>query len=112
MGTKVPLVDDDNAARDPLAEAMQMMGATMSFPRTSEIFGESEPTDYVYRVVSGSVRHPERSTRFESIATSTYAFRRRRTDRLMLGMLVRNRLSNGRAASCFHPVFKADADRH
>jgi CRP-like cAMP-binding protein len=28
----------------------------MSFPRNTEIFGENEPADYVYRVVSGSVR--------------------------------------------------------
>jgi CRP-like cAMP-binding protein len=35
---------------------MQMMGAVMSFPRNSEIFGENEPADYVYRVISGSVR--------------------------------------------------------
>jgi CRP-like cAMP-binding protein len=32
------------------------MGAVMSFPRNTEIFGENEPADYVYRVVSGSVR--------------------------------------------------------
>jgi CRP/FNR family transcriptional regulator, nitrogen fixation regulation protein len=42
--------------RSPLAQAMQMMGAVMSFPRNSEIFGENEPADYVYRVISGSVR--------------------------------------------------------
>lgn len=35
---------------------MQMMGAVMSFPRNSEIFGENEPAEYVYRVISGSVR--------------------------------------------------------
>jgi len=39
-----------------LVESMQLMGATMSFPRNSEIFGENEPADYVYLVVSGSVR--------------------------------------------------------
>jgi CRP/FNR family transcriptional regulator, nitrogen fixation regulation protein len=44
------------AERSPLAQAMQMMGAVMSFPRNSEIFGENEPADYVYRVISGSVR--------------------------------------------------------
>jgi CRP/FNR family transcriptional regulator, nitrogen fixation regulation protein len=42
--------------RSQLAQSMQMMGAVMSFPRNSEIFGENEPADYVYRVVSGSVR--------------------------------------------------------
>ena len=39
-----------------LAQSMQFMGATMSFARNSEVFGENEPADYVYCVVSGSVR--------------------------------------------------------
>jgi CRP/FNR family nitrogen fixation transcriptional regulator len=42
--------------RNPLAQSLQLMGATMSFPRNAEIFGENEPADYIYRVVSGSVR--------------------------------------------------------
>jgi CRP-like cAMP-binding protein len=45
---------DRNA--NPLGQSMQLMGAAMSFPRNSEIFGENEPADYVYLVVSGSVR--------------------------------------------------------
>ena len=44
------------AKRNALAQSMQLMGAVMSFPRNSEIFGENEPADYVYRVISGSVR--------------------------------------------------------
>lgn len=32
------------------------MGATMSFARNTEIYGEHEPADYFYRVVSGCVR--------------------------------------------------------
>jgi CRP/FNR family transcriptional regulator, nitrogen fixation regulation protein len=47
---------DTRNERNPLTRAVQMMGATMSFPRNTEIFGENEPADYVYRVVSGSVR--------------------------------------------------------
>src|SRR5271170_7646091 len=39
-----------------LTRSMQRMGAAMSFPRNSEIFGENEPASYVYRVISGSVR--------------------------------------------------------
>jgi CRP-like cAMP-binding protein len=35
---------------------MHLMGATMAYPRNSEIFGENEPADYLYKVVSGSVR--------------------------------------------------------
>ena len=39
-----------------LDESLQLMGATMSYPRNTEIFGENEPADYVYKVVCGSVR--------------------------------------------------------
>jgi len=35
---------------------MRLMGATMSFARNSEIFGEREAAEYLYRVISGSVR--------------------------------------------------------
>jgi CRP/FNR family transcriptional regulator, nitrogen fixation regulation protein len=35
---------------------MQLMGAMMTYPRDAEIFGESEPADYLYMVVSGTVR--------------------------------------------------------
>ncbi len=43
-------------ANDPLVQSMHLMGATMSYPRNAEIFGENEPADYVYKVISGSVR--------------------------------------------------------
>jgi CRP-like cAMP-binding protein len=33
-----------------------MMGAPMSFRRNEEIYGENEPADYLYKVVSGTVR--------------------------------------------------------
>lgn len=32
------------------------MGASMSYPRNTEIFGENEPGDFLYKVVSGCVR--------------------------------------------------------
>jgi len=32
------------------------MGACMSFARNSEIYGENEPADYLYKIVSGTVR--------------------------------------------------------
>jgi len=35
---------------------MHLMGATMTYPRDSEIFGENEPAEYLYKVVSGNVR--------------------------------------------------------
>jgi len=40
----------------PLAGAIEMMGALMTFGRNSEIHGEGEPADYLYKVVSGTVR--------------------------------------------------------
>lgn len=40
----------------PLAQQMQLMGATMSYSRNAEIFGEGESADYLYEVVSGTVR--------------------------------------------------------
>jgi CRP/FNR family nitrogen fixation transcriptional regulator len=33
-----------------------MIGASMSFGRNAEIYGENEPADYLYKVVSGAVR--------------------------------------------------------
>jgi CRP/FNR family nitrogen fixation transcriptional regulator len=33
-----------------------MLGASMRFERNTEIYGEDEPADYVYKVVSGAVR--------------------------------------------------------
>ncbi len=41
---------------DALDQSMQLMGATMAYQRNSEIFGENEPADYLYKVVSGGVR--------------------------------------------------------
>src|SRR6266566_4959685 len=41
---------------DLLSQSMHLMGATMTYPRDSEIFGENEPAEYLYKVISGSVR--------------------------------------------------------
>ena len=35
---------------------IELMGAPMSFARNAEIYGENEPADYLYKVVSGTVR--------------------------------------------------------
>jgi CRP/FNR family transcriptional regulator, nitrogen fixation regulation protein len=35
---------------------MELMGVPMSFSRNTEIYGENEPADYLYKVVSGTVR--------------------------------------------------------
>jgi CRP/FNR family transcriptional regulator, nitrogen fixation regulation protein len=42
--------------RNSLSQTLQLMGALMSYPRNTEIFGENEPADYVYKVASGAVR--------------------------------------------------------
>jgi CRP/FNR family transcriptional regulator, nitrogen fixation regulation protein len=47
---------DDDAEAHPLAQHMQLMGATLSYPRNAEIFGEDEPAAYLYKVISGAVR--------------------------------------------------------
>ena len=36
--------------------SIEMMGALMPFAHDAEIYGESEPADYLYKVVSGAVR--------------------------------------------------------
>ena len=36
--------------------ALDLMGASMSFARNEEIYGEAEPADFIYKVVSGAVR--------------------------------------------------------
>ena len=37
-------------------DAIEMMGASMPFKRNAEIYGEHEPAEYLYKVVSGAVR--------------------------------------------------------
>ena len=44
------------AACHTVADAFSMLGASMRFERNTEIYGEDEPADYVYKVVSGAVR--------------------------------------------------------
>ena len=39
-----------------VAGVMGLMGARMSYARNVEIFGEGEPAEYIYKVVSGAVR--------------------------------------------------------
>jgi len=52
----VNVVRADTVKADSLSQSMHLMGAAMAFPRNTEIFGESEPADYLYKVVGGSVR--------------------------------------------------------
>jgi CRP-like cAMP-binding protein len=41
---------------DSLDQTMRLMGATISYPRNAEVFGEGELAEFVYKVISGSVR--------------------------------------------------------
>jgi CRP-like cAMP-binding protein len=41
---------------DGHASAIELMGAIMPFARNAEVYGENEPADYLYKVVSGAVR--------------------------------------------------------
>jgi CRP/FNR family transcriptional regulator, nitrogen fixation regulation protein len=40
----------------PLFGSIELMGASMTFKKGNEIFGEDEPADYVYKIVSGTAR--------------------------------------------------------
>jgi CRP/FNR family nitrogen fixation transcriptional regulator len=44
------------AAHVPLFDNARIGGPAMTFERNAEIFGEGESADYVYKIVSGSVR--------------------------------------------------------
>src|SRR5262245_46153797 len=61
-GTAKPMAGNrDTVSRPPvnshaLAGSIELMGATMSFARNEEIYGENEPADYLYKVISGTVR--------------------------------------------------------
>lgn len=44
------------AVSHELTDALDLMGAPMSFVRNAEIYGENEPAQYLYKLVSGAVR--------------------------------------------------------
>jgi CRP/FNR family nitrogen fixation transcriptional regulator len=66
MNKQPIMVNNDRAATltnagrpshaSPLNEAFAAIGAAMTFDRNCEIFGEAEPAEYFYQVVSGAVR--------------------------------------------------------
>jgi CRP/FNR family nitrogen fixation transcriptional regulator len=43
-------------APHPSADTFDLVGAPMPFARNAEIYGENEPADYLYKVISGTVR--------------------------------------------------------
>src|SRR5438105_803278 len=51
---KAPLAAANHG--DALSEAFRMIGAAVRFERNAEIYGEDEPAEYFYQVVSGAVR--------------------------------------------------------
>jgi CRP-like cAMP-binding protein len=40
----------------PSTDIIELMGTVMAFARNVEIYGENEPADYLYKVISGTVR--------------------------------------------------------
>ena len=44
------------AASHSLEDSLDLMGAPMPFARNTEIYGENEPADYLYKLISGTVR--------------------------------------------------------
>ncbi|MEQ9689780.1 MAG: helix-turn-helix domain-containing protein [Bauldia litoralis] len=53
---KVAAVEAAAGQRQPLSEALSTAGMSIRYARNAEIFGEGEPVDNVYKVVSGAVR--------------------------------------------------------
>ena len=55
-----PVTGHDRPAPRPACQSLlgrlELTGATMAFDRNAEIYGENEPADYVYKVISGAVR--------------------------------------------------------
>ena len=51
---KIPF--DGAHPSDALSEAFKLLGAVVHFKQNTEIYGEEEPAEYFYQVVSGAVR--------------------------------------------------------
>ena len=49
-------VFDGASECEPLGQSIYLMGAAMSYPHNAEIYGEDEPAEYLYKVISGAVR--------------------------------------------------------
>jgi CRP/FNR family transcriptional regulator, nitrogen fixation regulation protein len=52
----IPTEPSAPPAAHTLNDAIDLMGAPMSFGRNEEIYGEREPAEYLYKVISGTVR--------------------------------------------------------
>jgi CRP/FNR family transcriptional regulator, nitrogen fixation regulation protein len=51
-----PLANKPVPTGRPSADVIEFMGTVMPFGRNVEIYGENEPADYLYKVISGTVR--------------------------------------------------------
>jgi CRP-like cAMP-binding protein len=56
MQNKRAPVPTFSASEHTLAGALEMIGAVMQYDRNVEVYGEAEPAEYFYQVVSGAVR--------------------------------------------------------
>ena len=58
VATQTPRCQSPRSGIDinSIAGSMELMGTRISYARNEEIFGEGEPAEYLYKVVSGSVR--------------------------------------------------------
>ena len=56
VATAKPAIYARPAAAASLEGPLGLMGAPMRFARNGEIYGESEPAEYLYQVISGAVR--------------------------------------------------------
>ena len=45
-----------SAGRSVLADALRLIGAVIGYGRNEEVYGEDEPAEFVYLVVSGAIR--------------------------------------------------------
>jgi CRP-like cAMP-binding protein len=51
-----PVLPKKIPSKGKLSGILEMMGASMTFSRNGEIYGEGEAADYIYKVISGAVR--------------------------------------------------------
>jgi CRP/FNR family transcriptional regulator, nitrogen fixation regulation protein len=56
VASQIPTATRSVPAVNSLFDSIELAGVAMPFDRNVEIFGEGEPADYVYKVLSGSVR--------------------------------------------------------
>lgn len=54
--TAIRTVPQQPVSPKSLGTSVEMMGAPMPFSRNAEIYGENEPAEYLYKVISGAVR--------------------------------------------------------